>query len=103
MIRFLNQDRKLNEALESLLSLEKQTRTAADMHSTARILVAIVKLCFQAKDWEALNEHIVLLTKRRSQLKKYTEKTADMTSYRRRHLLFFYRKVLANAMNGRWR
>lgn len=63
----------MSEALEILLSLEKQSRTAADMHSTARVLVAIVKLCFEARDWDALNEHIVLLSKRRSQLKQVSE------------------------------
>ena len=30
---------------------------------------AIVQLCFDANDWDMLNEHIVLLTKKRSQLK----------------------------------
>ncbi|EDO29191.1 predicted protein [Nematostella vectensis] len=80
---------KLTESLDILLSLEKQTRTAADMHSTARILVCIVQLCFKAKDWNALNEHINLLTKRRSQLKQavtkmiqesymYIDQTPDM-------------------------
>ncbi|KXJ21702.1 26S proteasome non-ATPase regulatory subunit 12 [Exaiptasia diaphana] len=65
---------KLTEALEKLLSLEKQTRTAADMHSTARLLVCIVQLCFKAKDWNALNENVTLLTKRRSQLKQAVTK-----------------------------
>ncbi|KAL4098803.1 hypothetical protein QTP88_023338 [Uroleucon formosanum] len=60
---------KLQEALDTLLVLEKQTRTGSDMASTSRVLVAIVKLCFQAKQWALLNEHIVMLTKRRSQLK----------------------------------
>ncbi|EDO38521.1 predicted protein [Nematostella vectensis] len=80
---------KLTESLDILLSLEKQTRTAADMHSTARILVCIVQLCFKAQDWNALNEHIILLTKRRSQLKQavtkmiqesytYIDQTPDM-------------------------
>ena len=40
------------------------------MHSTSRVLVCIVQLCFKHKDWNALNEHIVILTKRRSQLKQ---------------------------------
>ena len=44
------------------------------MLSTARILVAIVEMCFQAKNWSALNEHIVLLSKRRSQLKQAVTK-----------------------------
>lgn len=61
---------KLNEALDRLLPLEKQTRTAADAISTGRVLVAIVKYCYAAKQWEQLNEHIVTLSKRRSQLKQ---------------------------------
>lgn len=39
------------------------------MVSTSRVLVSIVQLCFRAKDWALLNEYIVMLTKRRSQLK----------------------------------
>uniref|UniRef100_A0A8C1XIH8 26S proteasome non-ATPase regulatory subunit 12 n=2 Tax=Cyprinus carpio TaxID=7962 RepID=A0A8C1XIH8_CYPCA len=67
-------DGRLQEAIESLLSLEKQTRTASDMVSTSRILVAIVQLCYEAKDWDALNENIMLLSKRRSQLKQAVAK-----------------------------
>lgn len=65
---------KLSEALEILMALEKQTRTGADTHSTSRILVAIAQLCFKAKDFKALNEHIVLLTKKRSQIKQSVTK-----------------------------
>lgn len=65
---------KLNEALDVLLALEKQTRTASDTHSTSRILVTIVKLCFETKNWDALNENIVLLTKKRSQIKQSVTK-----------------------------
>ena len=32
--------------------------------------MAIVKYCYAAKQWEQLNEHIVTLSKRRSQLKQ---------------------------------
>uniref|UniRef100_A0A673HI03 26S proteasome non-ATPase regulatory subunit 12-like n=1 Tax=Sinocyclocheilus rhinocerous TaxID=307959 RepID=A0A673HI03_9TELE len=67
-------DGRLQEAIESLLSLEKQTRTVSDMVSTSRILVAIVQLCYEAKDWDALNENIMLLSKRRSQLKQAVTK-----------------------------
>ena len=59
---------KLNEALEMLLALEKQTRAGADSHSTGRVLVTIVQLCFEAKDWKQLNEKIVDLVKKRAQL-----------------------------------
>uniref|UniRef100_A0A8C9WFN8 Proteasome 26S subunit, non-ATPase 12 n=1 Tax=Scleropages formosus TaxID=113540 RepID=A0A8C9WFN8_SCLFO len=81
---------RLQEAIESLLSLEKQTRTASDMVSTSRILVAIVQMCYEAKDWDAMNENIMLLSKRRSQLKQavakmvqecctYVDKITDLT------------------------
>ncbi|XP_070580943.1 26S proteasome non-ATPase regulatory subunit 12-like [Ptychodera flava] len=80
---------KLSEALESLLSLEKQTRTAADAHSTGKILVAIVKFCYEQRSWNLLNENLMLLTKKRSQLKlavqkmvqqafEYVDQTPDM-------------------------
>ncbi|KPJ08139.1 26S proteasome non-ATPase regulatory subunit 12 [Papilio machaon] len=61
---------RVQEAIDQLLALEKQTRTGADMASTARILVAIVQIWYEAKNWPALNDHIVLLSKRRSQLKQ---------------------------------
>lgn len=61
---------KFIEAIDGLLSLEKQARTGSDMVSTSRVLVAIVQICYDAKNWTALNEHISLLAKRRSQLKQ---------------------------------
>jgi len=85
----LAKEGKLNEAIEILLGLEKQTRTGADAVSTGRILVAVVKICFDNKKWAELNENIVLLTKKRGQLKQavtkmvqesctYVEQTPDM-------------------------
>ncbi|GLV44894.1 RecQ5 helicase [Carabus blaptoides fortunei] len=65
---------KIHDALDSLLALEKQTRTGADMISTGRVLVAIVQICREANNWPALNEHIILLAKRRSQLKQAVAK-----------------------------
>ncbi|XP_066603716.1 26S proteasome non-ATPase regulatory subunit 12 [Prorops nasuta] len=84
----LAKEGKLHDALDQLLQLEKLTRTATDMASTSRVLVAIVEICLEAKNWTALNEHIVLLSKRRSQLKyavtkmvqeccTYVDKTPD--------------------------
>ncbi|KAI9364761.1 PCI domain-containing protein [Pilaira anomala] len=63
---------KINEALEKLMSIEKQARNAADQASTGRILVQIVKLCHEVKDWKLLNEQIVLLSKKHGQLKAAT-------------------------------
>jgi len=73
---------KVDEALEGLLALEKQTRTAADMFSTSRVLIAIVKICFATKNIELLNEHLILLTKRRGQLKQaVTKMVQEACSY----------------------
>lgn len=44
------------------------------MVSTGRVLIAVVQICFDAKNWLALNEHIVMLSKRRSQLKQAVAK-----------------------------
>ncbi|KAI9308024.1 PCI domain-containing protein [Cunninghamella echinulata] len=65
---------KINEALEKLLSLEKQARNAADPASTGRILVQVIKLCHDVNDWKLLNEQIVLLSKKHGQLKVATTK-----------------------------
>ena len=89
------QNGQVQEALESLLSLEKQTRLVSEVHpctvpgkvyelvcytyaypsqasdaqSTGKVLTAIVQMCFDLQEWELLNEHILLLTKKRGQLK----------------------------------
>jgi len=60
---------KLTEAMDILTGLEKQCRTGSDTHSNGRVLVLTVRLCMQAGEWDMLNEKIVELTKRRSQLK----------------------------------
>ncbi|CAO3592996.1 unnamed protein product [Absidia cylindrospora] len=65
---------KLTEAIEKLTTLEKQARNAADPNSTSRILVHIIKLCHDSKDWKLLNEQIVLLSKKHGQLKVATTK-----------------------------
>merc|ERR1711976_368499 len=70
----LTKSGKLNEAVDILLSLEKQTRTGSDAISTGRLLVAIVKQFYEAKKWDLLNENLVLLTKRRGQLKQAVTK-----------------------------
>jgi 26S proteasome regulatory subunit N5 len=63
-------DTKFNEALEVLLSLEKQARVGSDMMSSARVLVAIVQIIFDARKWDLLNEYIAILVKKRSQSKQ---------------------------------
>jgi 26S proteasome regulatory subunit N5 len=64
------QDGKLDVAIESLLNYEKQVRLAADVPGTRKVVLAIIQLCYEAKAWKTLNEQILLLSKRRSQLKQ---------------------------------
>lgn len=43
---------------------------AADITGTKKVVAGILETCFEAGDWKALNEQIVLLSKRRAQLKQ---------------------------------
>lgn len=61
---------KSSEAVESLLTLEKQNRLAEDITGTKMCCQAILEVLVQAGEWQQLNEHILLLAKRRSQLKQ---------------------------------
>lgn len=61
---------RLSEALEALLNMEKQYRLAEDITGTKACCLAVLEVLFEAHQWKQLNEHIVLLAKRRSQLKQ---------------------------------
>mmetsp|Transcript_11908 Transcript_11908/g.27778 ORF Transcript_11908/g.27778 Transcript_11908/m.27778 type:complete len:459 (-) Transcript_11908:58-1434(-) len=61
---------RLEEATDEILILEKKTRTAADGVSTAKLLSCIVQLHYDTKEWAKLREYIVLLAKKRGQLKR---------------------------------
>lgn len=65
---------KLEEAIQSLLPLEKKARLANDNASTSRLLVAIISLCFNMNEWNMLGEYVILLSKRRGQLKQAVTK-----------------------------
>jgi 26S proteasome regulatory subunit N5 len=60
----------LEGKIEALLNVEKQMRLAGDVAGTRKAVVDIVELCYQAKAWKTLNDQIVLLSKRRGQLKQ---------------------------------
>lgn len=64
------QNGELHRAIETLLAVEKQTRQGNDSISTGRLLICITDLCFKANDFKALKENIILLSKRRGQLKQ---------------------------------
>ncbi|KAJ9508568.1 hypothetical protein QJQ45_012123 [Haematococcus lacustris] len=61
---------KVHEALEALLNLEKMSRLAEDITATRLSCTAVLELCFEAKQWKLLEEQILVLVKRRSQLKQ---------------------------------
>ncbi|XP_057492858.1 26S proteasome non-ATPase regulatory subunit 12 homolog A-like isoform X2 [Actinidia eriantha] len=60
----------LDSKIESLLNVEKQMRLAGDVAGTKTAATDILQLCFEARAWKTLNDQIVLLSKRRGQLKQ---------------------------------
>mmetsp|Transcript_3429 Transcript_3429/g.6009 ORF Transcript_3429/g.6009 Transcript_3429/m.6009 type:complete len:472 (-) Transcript_3429:2288-3703(-) len=64
----------LDSSLEELLALERTQRLAANAPECAYVCVEMIKLCYAAKNWSKLSETIVLLSKRRAQLKQAVTK-----------------------------
>lgn len=60
----------MESSIEKLLNVEKQMRLAGDVAGTKKAVTDILQLCFEARAWKTLNEHIVVLSKRRGQLKQ---------------------------------
>ncbi|THH17768.1 hypothetical protein EUX98_g9060 [Antrodiella citrinella] len=67
--RSLAEASKLQEALDKLFALEKQTRNASDLSSTTRLVKEISQLNYDARDYELLNTGIQTLSKKHGQLK----------------------------------
>ncbi|KAI5672758.1 hypothetical protein M9H77_13122 [Catharanthus roseus] len=61
---------KLDEQIEALLNVEKSMRQAGDVVGTRKAVTDVLQLCFEARAWKTLNDQIVLLSKRRGQLKQ---------------------------------
>ncbi|KAK4264821.1 hypothetical protein QN277_025947 [Acacia crassicarpa] len=79
----------LDAKIEQLLNVEKQMRLAGDVSGTKKAVTEILQLCFEARAWKTLNDQIVVLSKRRGQLKQavtamvqqamqYIEETPDL-------------------------
>ena len=58
---------KLDEAVELMFALEKQARLANDVATLKESCLIIVRMSFEAKDWEALGRNIMSISKRRAQ------------------------------------
>ncbi|KAG7667361.1 hypothetical protein Ndes2526B_g04126 [Nannochloris sp. 'desiccata'] len=58
------------QAIDGLLTIEKQGRLAEDISSTKLACKTILQILFDAGDWKGLQETVVMLSKRRGQLKQ---------------------------------
>jgi len=61
---------QLEKALDNLLEVEKKARLAQDIKATTAVSVAIIKLCYDANNWKELIARLLVLSKRRGQLKE---------------------------------
>ncbi|KAI1789766.1 hypothetical protein LXA43DRAFT_1182999 [Ganoderma leucocontextum] len=68
-VQSLAQSGKLQESLDKIYVLEKQTRNASDMNSTTRLVKEASELCYKAGKLELLNSNINTLSKKHGQLK----------------------------------
>lgn len=63
--------------IDKLLALEKQTRNAADLSSTSRILVKIIETLKDKQGWENVNLQLTALSKKHGQLREATRRMVD--------------------------
>ncbi|KAI7514433.1 PCI-domain-containing protein, partial [Hortaea werneckii] len=56
----------------------KQTRQASDLPSTSRVIIKIVTICKESGDWSLLNEQVLVLSKKHSQLKQAITKMVQV-------------------------
>ncbi|ORX40142.1 PCI domain-domain-containing protein [Kockovaella imperatae] len=68
---------KLQDAIDQITALEKQTRNAADMSSTATLLVLIARLSYQAGSLDTLNTQLTVMSKKHGQLKEAVVRMVD--------------------------
>lgn len=64
-------------AIDKLLSIERSNRLAAAAPETSVICVTIIRLLYADKDWRAIGEYVVLISKRRAQLKAAVTRTVQ--------------------------
>ncbi|CAN1179850.1 hypothetical protein LINPERHAP2_LOCUS34433 [Linum perenne] len=56
-------------AIKRIKNTEKQARLVGDVVETTKYVTEIPQLCFDAKDWKALNDKILSLSKNYGKLK----------------------------------
>ncbi|KAF8913047.1 26S proteasome non-ATPase regulatory subunit 12 [Gymnopilus junonius] len=70
---------KLQDGLDKILGLEKQTRNAADLSSTIKLVKAAVQHAYNARDFPLLNSTISVLSKKHGQLKGAVSAIVELT------------------------
>jgi 26S proteasome regulatory subunit N5 len=70
---------QLGEALDELLSLEKQTRQGGDEPSTTKVVRCLVEVCLEARDWARLKDLLVVISKRRQQFRNTIQTSVQTT------------------------
>ncbi|KAG5647556.1 hypothetical protein DXG03_008909 [Asterophora parasitica] len=70
---------KLQEALDKIFALEKQTRNAADLNSTSRLVKAAVQHSYDTRNFPLLNSTITLLSKKHGQLKSAVQAIVELS------------------------
>ena len=70
--------KNLQQGVDKLMSLEKQSRQSSDLATTSRVLTAIVTVCKNAGDWSYMNEQVLLLSKKHGQLKQAITKMVQV-------------------------
>ncbi|KAF8203025.1 hypothetical protein BJ912DRAFT_942639 [Pholiota molesta] len=70
---------KLQEGLDKIFALEKQTRNAADLASTTRLVKAAVQHTYDAKEYSLLNSTVTLLSKKHGQLKAAVQAIVELS------------------------
>ncbi|KAF8167713.1 PCI domain-containing protein [Crassisporium funariophilum] len=70
---------KLQDGLDKIFTLEKQTRNASDLASTSRLVKAAVQHCYDARDYPLLNSTVNVLSKKHGQLKAAVQAIVEQT------------------------
>jgi 26S proteasome regulatory subunit N5 len=68
---------RLQEAIDTIFEAEKKARLAGELSPTRKACLAILDLCDELKDWSALNQNVLIISKRRAQLKQVIKECVE--------------------------
>ena len=70
---------RLQEAIDTIFEAEKKARLAGELSPTRKACLAILDLCSELDDWSALNQNMLIISKRRAQLKQVITECVQKT------------------------